>query len=322
MSMSTKRLLTATLAILLAVSFATPSGVWADRANGFTYDLSPGGATVTGCDGFCPITLTIPARLGGQPVTSIGDNAFQNKFLTSVTIPKRVTSIGDHAFNNNLLTSVTIPDSVTSIGNDAFSTNAFTSVTIPNSVTSIGISAFDNNHLTRITIGKSVTSIGGYAFNNNLLTRVTIPNSVTSIGNYAFAYNRLTRITIGKFVTNIGDSTFACNLLTTVTIPDSVTSVGDRAFAVNALTAVTFMGNAPIAVDSDVFSENPDLTHVNRQFSATGWDGTWSEVEVVALPELPSTDRKGSAWTTTLVILAGITAAAGIALRLRRGKRA
>ncbi|MEI7605363.1 MAG: leucine-rich repeat domain-containing protein [Chloroflexota bacterium] len=276
--MSIKRLLTAAVALLLAVSFATPSGVWADSANGFTYDLSPGGATVTGCDGICPITLTIPARLGGQPVTSIGASAFYNNLLTSVTIP--------------------------------------------NSVTSIGISAFDNNLLTSVTIGKSVTSIGGYAFNNNLLNRVTIPNSVTSIGNLAFAYNHLTHVTIGNSVTSIGDSTFAYNLLTTVTIPDSVTSVGDRAFAVNALTAVTFMGNAPIAVDSDVFSENPDLTHVNRQFIATGWDGTWSEVEVVALPELPSTDREGSAWTTTLVILAGITAAAGIALRLRRGKRA
>ena len=37
---------------------------------------------------------------------------------------------------------------------------------------------------------------------------------------------------------------------------------------------------------------------------------------------LPPTDREGSGWTTTLVILAGLTAAASIGLRVRGAKRA
>ena len=37
---------------------------------------------------------------------------------------------------------------------------------------------------------------------------------------------------------------------------------------------------------------------------------------------LPPTDREGSGWTTTLVILAGLTAAASIGLRLRGARRA
>ena len=37
---------------------------------------------------------------------------------------------------------------------------------------------------------------------------------------------------------------------------------------------------------------------------------------------LPPTSRDGSVWTTTLVILAGLTAAAGIGLRVRGAKRA
>ena len=36
---------------------------------------------------------------------------------------------------------------------------------------------------------------------------------------------------------------------------------------------------------------------------------------------LPPTDREGSGWTTTLVILAGLTAAASIALRVRGARR-
>jgi len=37
---------------------------------------------------------------------------------------------------------------------------------------------------------------------------------------------------------------------------------------------------------------------------------------------LPETSRDGSVWTTTLVILAGLTAAASIGLRLRGARRA
>jgi hypothetical protein len=40
------------------------------------------------------------------------------------------------------------------------------------------------------------------------------------------------------------------------------------------------------------------------------------------IEDVPSTDRDGSLWTTSLVILAGLTAAAGIGLRLRGSKRA
>jgi hypothetical protein len=102
------------------VSFAAPSGARAVSAGGFIYDGSPGGATVTGCDGICPTTLTIPDTLGGQPVTSIGDGAFETSLLTGVTISDRVTSIGRNAFYNNHLTSVTIPNSVTTVGENAF----------------------------------------------------------------------------------------------------------------------------------------------------------------------------------------------------------
>ena len=41
-----------------------------------------------------------------------------------VEIPQGVTAIGDNAFKNKSLTSVTIPNSVTSIGESCFSTNS------------------------------------------------------------------------------------------------------------------------------------------------------------------------------------------------------
>ena len=134
----------------------------------------------------CPRAVDIPSTIGGVAVTKVGNSAFFNNQLTSVTIPNSVTSIGNDAFRYSQLTSVTIPDSVTSIGSEAFYYNQLTSVTIPNSVTSIGEGAFSSNQLTSVTIPDSVTSIGNYAFSYNQLTSVTIPDSVTSISPMAF----------------------------------------------------------------------------------------------------------------------------------------
>ena len=145
-----------------------------------------------------------------------------NKYSGDVTIPEtitvdnvvcNVTSIGDYAFSNCNITSITIPSSVTSIGSSAFSYCNITSITIPSSVTSIGSSAFSScTGLTSVTIPNSVTSIGGSAFSGcRSLTSITIPNSVTSIGSNTFSgCTALTSITIPNSVTSIGSSAFSC----------------------------------------------------------------------------------------------------------------
>jgi len=69
--------------------------------------------------------LVIPASIWGDPVTTIGQGAFDgrqwgNTRLTRVTIPNSVTRIDAEAFRGNHLTNITIPDSVSSIGEHAF----------------------------------------------------------------------------------------------------------------------------------------------------------------------------------------------------------
>jgi hypothetical protein len=200
-------------------------------------------------------TIVIPGYVKGEAVTAIGDRAFFNNQLTSVTIPNSVTTIRDNAFLRNLLTSVIIPDSVTTIGASAFAGNQLTSVTIGNSVTTIGASAFALNRLTSVTIGNSVTTIRDNAFLRNLLTSVIIPDSVTTIGVNAFAFNRLTSVTIGNSVTTIGYSAFSNNQLTSVTIGNSVTTIGGFAFyGNNKLTSVTIGAN--VSMQKDSFDNN------------------------------------------------------------------
>ncbi|WP_396591661.1 leucine-rich repeat protein [Allomuricauda sp. R78024] len=121
-------------------------------------------------------------------VISIGDGAFENSDLTSVTIPNSVATIGERAFLNNQLSNVTIPEGVSSIGNGAFEGNALTSVTLPNSVTSIKDYVFAGNQLTEVTIPGNVTSIGGWAFavNPDLVTLIVEPSNPPTLHEDAF----------------------------------------------------------------------------------------------------------------------------------------
>ena len=139
--MSTRRIVSAALALLLVVSFAAPSGARAAKEGGFGYTVKSGtaAARVDGCVDACPTALVIPDTLGGYPVTAIGTAAFKYDDITSVTIPNSVTIIMTDAFYGDSLTSVTIPNSVITISTNAFYDNWLTSVTIPNSVTSIGV---------------------------------------------------------------------------------------------------------------------------------------------------------------------------------------
>jgi len=156
--------------------------------------------------------VRIPPSIQNNPVTGIGNNAFEyNGNITRVIIPNSVTSIGDGAFSGcDKLTSVIIPDSVTYLSGFNLCTS-LKSITIPNSVTSIGSAAFYTcRSLTSVTIGNSVTSIGRVAFYNcRSLTSVTIPNSVTSIDEQAF--DGCTKLTNVIFQSTIPSKDFYYN---------------------------------------------------------------------------------------------------------------
>ena len=87
-------------AIFCLVFAAIPVRAASDTVAGveWTYDIVGGTATVTeanSSDG----ELSIPAELGGCPVTRIGEYAFSwSTNLTSVVLPDSVTEIGKAAF--------------------------------------------------------------------------------------------------------------------------------------------------------------------------------------------------------------------------------
>ena len=263
------------LTVLAAALLCVCAG--AEYSPPYTYSVSNGKATVTDCNISVSGALTIPDTLGGYPVTSIGNYAFDGcKSLTSVTIPDSVTSNGSRAFSSSTsLTSIHV-----SAGNANYCSvdgvlynkaqtalicypagKTAASFTVPDSVTAIGNAAFDScTSLTSVTIPDSVTSIGSSAFYKcSSLISVTIGNGVTSIGVSAFyKCSSLTGLTIGNGVTSIGGSAFSdCSSLTNVTIPDSVTYIGDYAFdGCESLTSVT-IPDSVTSIGSYAFYNTP-----------------------------------------------------------------
>lgn len=226
------------LSIIASLITAMPMSASAETWGDYTYVVVENEAIIAGFNTSVSGAITIPSKINGYPVTSIGDWAFYDCYkLTSVSIPDSVTSIGEGAFSYcSSLTSINIPDSVSSIDYGAFRyCESLRSINIPNGVTSIDYSTFANcRSLTSVIIPNSVTSIGDYAFEYcESLRNITIPNSVTSIGDWAFFdCLSLTRINIPNSVTSIGDYAFYdCLSLASINIPDSVTSIGDGAFA-------------------------------------------------------------------------------------------
>jgi len=193
--------------------------------------------------------------------------------LQSIIIEEGVTSIGNNAFCESSIHSVTFPESsLKTIGVGAFQYCVnLKSVTIPDGVTHIiGYSFYDCKEMTSFTIGKGVISIGPYVFSgcfslpaievsdgNNYFTsengvlfskdkkifrqypaakqgnNYTIPEGVTAIEHDAFeSCNELRSVYIPKTVSFIGSWVFGnCSNLNSVIIPYGVTQIGEYCFA-------------------------------------------------------------------------------------------
>ena len=67
----------------------------------YTYTVTDGKATITDVATTASGDITVPATLGGYPVTAIGTYAFEGcTSLTGVTLPSGLVSIGNNAFKN------------------------------------------------------------------------------------------------------------------------------------------------------------------------------------------------------------------------------
>lgn len=186
----------------------------------FTFDATTG--TIKKYNGNDAV-VNIPSEINGTPVTTIGNAAFRDSSVTSVTIPDSVTEIGSNAFAGcTNLTSVNYEGDWSNLtiqsGNpavqDAANEQLFDFEFILNNTAVIVNNYKCKGTAADVTIpscykGKPVTAINNAAFPNPAVTSVTIPDSVTAILDGAFAN---------------------CSQLTNISIPNSVTAIGSFAF--------------------------------------------------------------------------------------------
>ncbi len=254
----------------------------------FTFDATTG--TIKKYNGNDAV-VNIPSEINGTPVTTIGNAAFRDSSVTSVTIPASVTEIGANAFAGcTNLTSVTYGGdwsnltiqsgnpAVEDAAKDAANEQLFDFEFILNNTAVVVISykgtAADVTIPSRYK-GKPVTVIDPVAFyNNSAVTSVTIPDSVTAIPDYAFGYcSQLTNISIPNSVTFIGFSAFnSCTSLKSITLPSSLSTIQSYAFyncenlkTIRIPVSVTSIGNC-------AFDVCPSLMTVTYPGSKTQWD--------------------------------------------------
>lgn len=154
-------------------------------------------------------------------LSTIGERAFQAcSTLASITLPDGLIEIGNHAFWNCGLTSITLPESLTTIKTGGIGyCKSLTSITLPESVTTIGMEAFYTCAFTSINIPSRITTIAEDTFYNCYKLRtVTFPAGLTTIEHGAFEYcGSLNNVTIPASVTNIGYHAFyRCSSLSKV----------------------------------------------------------------------------------------------------------
>lgn len=231
--------------------------------------MDDGNITISGYKG-TQTELTIPAKINGKTVTTIGEGAFSNSSLTAVTIPDTVREINTYAFSGcTALQEIHLSDSVEIIGPYAFQDTAWfdqqpvggvylgkilyackqpasgnMTVTIKDDTKTIADMAFLNcQALTEITIPESVTVIGKGAFAGcNRLMAAVIPDSVTDIGESAFSgCTALTNAVLPKEIKTIPSFMFRnCSAMKSIALPDSISAIGSYSFQdCKALTAIT-----------------------------------------------------------------------------------
>ena len=263
----------------------SPTDTFTTLPSPFNYIISNGAITITGYTGSGGDVI-IPGTIGGLPVTTIGNGAFQNNAtFTSVFIPASVTSIGSGAFANcPALMAITVDPA-----NPAYS-NSADGVLFDKLISTL--MQYPAGRSGYYQIPGTVTGIGGLAFAGcGGLTGVTLPASVASIGDEAFiACTGLTAIYCLGDAPVLGADVFTGDTATVYYLPDT-NGWGDPLYG--GLTAVLLpytitMGDGGITLTG--YTGNGGLvvippTIANRTVTAIGdYAFYFSDVTGVGIP--------------------------------------
>ena len=212
----------------------------------------------------------IPAAIDGKPVTSIGEGAFEDDLITSVSIPAGVKTIGNAAFRRcSQLQTVTFAEG--------------------SALASIGDNAFEGcQQLSGLQLPSGVTEIGQAAFNGcRALKEITIPNGVTELKTLTFGTcTSLQNVILPDGLQTIGDRVFSgCAALTQIVLPDGVTALGARAFNNCQALAKVLVPASVESIAEDVFNLSENVTLYGYADTAAETFAQANEIAFVVVAE-------------------------------------
>ncbi len=140
--------------------------------------------------------------LSNTQITSLPNGSFYNcDKLSDVKLPKALTYIGDHAFYNSPIASITFPPTLQKIDAWAFQNAHFKNVVIPTQCSLIEQGAFsDNANLTTVFINGLECYLAYKAFwNCSKLTDIYITSKVEPVaGRYGFPFDNNPKVHVMK----------------------------------------------------------------------------------------------------------------------------
>ncbi len=145
----------------------------------------------------------------GNTIVAVGEGAFRDQGLTSVTFPtgmmvdyddtvtNRVTKrgnfiIAESAFANNELTEVNLPEGVIAVLPSAFQMNKIETVSLPRTIWWLETQAFARNMITEVNFPTTCDfqlEMHGMTFANNFIESIRLPDFTEVVNKTVFAWN-------------------------------------------------------------------------------------------------------------------------------------
>lgn len=237
----------------------------------------------TGCTSMATATFAEDAD-----IQVIGEGAFADCGLTSISIPKKVQTIEREAFRNcKVLNKIDVTEFTTKIDPEAFKyCNNLTDINVSkknevySSVDGYLLSK-DKKELLIFPPGKanskftllppSIEKIGKFAFYDcQALTNVTIPNKVTTIGERAFGLCK-----------NLNTITFLCDAMIN---PSNINQLENTMSFDDGSQAAEMFKNITINVRKELFSQY-DAEDFYKKFKGIGQSFTEGREEYIAVSD-------------------------------------
>lgn len=166
------------------------------------------GLRITAYTGFDAERVAIPAKIGGQPVVSIGEKAFKNTTVSEVILPGSIKAILGGAFSGcKRLQHIDLPDGLEYLGSHCFASSGLTALHFPDRLKTIPEGCCGGcANLSDVTFGQQVQTIQGSAFHAcKKLQTVSFPESLLRVNNDAFEKTAITRFIFPAGVQEVGD---------------------------------------------------------------------------------------------------------------------